>query len=98
MYLLPSFPDTFKQQVEQLTQVIEVTPGQLIGNGILTTGEIAGNIPEQALLIRTEEGLVIITGCSHPGIVRIVDNAIELTGDPVYLVLGGFHLGEHEQI
>jgi len=94
VYLLPSFPDTFKQQVEQLTQAIEVTPGQLIGNGILTTGEIAGNIPEQALLIRTEEGLVIITGCSHPGIARIVDNAIELTGDPVYLVLGGFHLGD----
>jgi len=93
VYLLPSFPDTFKQQVEQLTQAIEVTPGQVIGNGILTTGEIAGNIPEQSLLIRTGEGLVVITGCSHPGVVEIVESAVELTGDPVYLVLGGFHLG-----
>lgn len=92
VYLLPSFSDTYKRQVGLLTQVIEVTPGQFIGDGILTTGEIAINTPEQALVIRSGEGLVIITGCAHPGVVRIVERAIELTGDPVYLVLGGFHL------
>jgi len=74
--------------------VIEVTPGQVLGDSILTTGEISGNIPEQALLVRTEYGLVVITGCAHPGIVRIIESAIELTNDPVYLVLGGFHLGD----
>jgi 7,8-dihydropterin-6-yl-methyl-4-(beta-D-ribofuranosyl)aminobenzene 5'-phosphate synthase len=92
VYLLPSFTATYKQQVGIMTQVIEVTPGQNIGDGILTTGEIAVNTPEQALVIRSGEGLVIITGCAHPGIVRIVERAIELTGDPVYLVMGGFHL------
>jgi 7,8-dihydropterin-6-yl-methyl-4-(beta-D-ribofuranosyl)aminobenzene 5'-phosphate synthase len=92
VYLLPSFADTYKQQLGIMTQVIEVTPGQNIGDGILTTGEIAINTPEQALVIRSGEGLVIITGCAHPGIVRIVERAIELTGDPVYLVMGGFHL------
>lgn len=93
VYLLPSFADAFKNQVMQVTQVSEVTPGQVIGNGILTTGEIDGKIPEQALVIRTSDGLVVITGCAHPGIVRIIELAMELTGDPVYLVLGGFHLG-----
>jgi 7,8-dihydropterin-6-yl-methyl-4-(beta-D-ribofuranosyl)aminobenzene 5'-phosphate synthase len=97
VYLLPSFADSYKNQVTQLTQVSEVTPGQLIADGILTTGEIKGNIPEQALLVRTENGLVIVTGCAHPGIVRIVESAIELTNDPVYLVLGGFHLGDKSE-
>ena len=97
VYLLPSFADAYKQQVRQLTQVSEVTPGQVIADDTSTTGEIGGNIPEQALLIRTEKGLVIVTGCAHPGIVQIVERAIELTGDPVDLALGGFHLGSKDK-
>ena len=93
VYLLPSFADAYKNQVMRVTQVIEVTPRQVIGEDIFSTGEIGGNIPEQALVIRTRDGLVVITGCAHPGIVRIIERALELTGDPVYLVLGGFHLG-----
>ena len=93
VYLLPSFADAYKRQVGQVTQVIEVTPGQVIADGILTTGEIGGNIPEQALVIHTGKGLAVITGCAHPGIVRIIERAMELTDDRVYLVVGGFHLG-----
>jgi 7,8-dihydropterin-6-yl-methyl-4-(beta-D-ribofuranosyl)aminobenzene 5'-phosphate synthase len=92
VYLLASFASTYKNQVDQFTDVFEVTPGQGLGEGIFTTGEISGNIPEQALLVRTEYGLVIMTGCAHAGIVRIIEKATELTNDPVYLVLGGFHL------
>jgi 7,8-dihydropterin-6-yl-methyl-4-(beta-D-ribofuranosyl)aminobenzene 5'-phosphate synthase len=94
VYLLPSFADAYKKQVMQLANVSEVNPGQILGDGILTTGEIGGNIPEQALLVRTQNGLVVITGCAHPGIVRILERAVELTNDPVYMVLGGFHLGD----
>jgi 7,8-dihydropterin-6-yl-methyl-4-(beta-D-ribofuranosyl)aminobenzene 5'-phosphate synthase len=92
VYLLPSFAEAYKNQIAQLTQVNQVTSGQVIADDILTTGEIKGTTPEQALLIRTQNGLVIITGCAHPGIVQIIERAVELTGDPVYLVLGGFHL------
>ncbi|MBN1303495.1 MAG: MBL fold metallo-hydrolase [Anaerolineales bacterium] len=94
VYLLPSFADSYKQQLESVTQVYESTPGQVIADGILTTGEIGGSIPEQALMIQTRRGLVIITGCAHPGVTRIIERAMELTREPVYLVLGGFHLGE----
>jgi 7,8-dihydropterin-6-yl-methyl-4-(beta-D-ribofuranosyl)aminobenzene 5'-phosphate synthase len=97
VYLLPSFTDTYKHQVGLVTHVIEVTSEQFIADGILTTGEIPGNIPEQALVIRTGVGLVVITGCAHPGIVKIIERAKELTGDPVYLVLGGFHLGSKSE-
>jgi 7,8-dihydropterin-6-yl-methyl-4-(beta-D-ribofuranosyl)aminobenzene 5'-phosphate synthase len=51
------------------------------------------NIPEQALLLRTCEGLVVITGCAHPGIAAMVQQAREVGRDDIYLVVGGFHLG-----
>jgi 7,8-dihydropterin-6-yl-methyl-4-(beta-D-ribofuranosyl)aminobenzene 5'-phosphate synthase len=44
-------------------------------------------------MIETARGLVVITGCAHPGVVNIVRRAKELTGGEVHLVLGGFHLG-----
>lgn len=47
---------------------------------------------EQALLLRTQKGLVVITGCAHPGIVEILEIAQKRVQEPLYLVLGGFHL------
>ena len=42
-----------------------------------------------------KNGLVILTGCSHPGIINIVKHSIELTGiNEVQAVIGGFHLIE----
>ena len=97
VYLLPSFPSAFKSQVAQLTQVSEVAPRQEISDGLWTSGEIAGAIPEQALIILTEQGLVVITGCAHPGIVGIVEQAQAMFAEPVHLVLGGFHLGSKSE-
>jgi 7,8-dihydropterin-6-yl-methyl-4-(beta-D-ribofuranosyl)aminobenzene 5'-phosphate synthase len=37
---------------------------------------------------------VVITGCAHPGVVQIVENAKTMFGENVHLVMGGFHLGE----
>jgi 7,8-dihydropterin-6-yl-methyl-4-(beta-D-ribofuranosyl)aminobenzene 5'-phosphate synthase len=48
---------------------------------------------EQALVIQTDQGLLVITGCAHPGIVAIVEQAREMFDGPVRLVEGGFHLG-----
>jgi 7,8-dihydropterin-6-yl-methyl-4-(beta-D-ribofuranosyl)aminobenzene 5'-phosphate synthase len=93
IYIPPSFPTNYKNSLKQIAPIIEVEPGQTIMEGILTTGELGTSIPEQALIVRTTKGMVIITGCAHPGIVQMVEHAIGLTGDPVYLVTGGFHLG-----
>jgi 7,8-dihydropterin-6-yl-methyl-4-(beta-D-ribofuranosyl)aminobenzene 5'-phosphate synthase len=39
------------------------------------------------------KGLVILSGCAHSGIVNTVTHAREVTGvDPVFAVMGGFHL------
>jgi 7,8-dihydropterin-6-yl-methyl-4-(beta-D-ribofuranosyl)aminobenzene 5'-phosphate synthase len=97
VYLLAAFGDPFIEQTRRVTEVVEATPGLEITANILTTGEVPGGIPEQALVIRTGRGLVVVTGCAHPGIVRMVERAMELTGEPVYLVMGGFHLRDASQ-
>jgi 7,8-dihydropterin-6-yl-methyl-4-(beta-D-ribofuranosyl)aminobenzene 5'-phosphate synthase len=66
-----------------------------VGPDALVTGPVGGRIPEQALVIRRPEGLVVVVGCSHPGIVAIVEKARPAAGGKVLAVLGGFHLMEH---
>jgi 7,8-dihydropterin-6-yl-methyl-4-(beta-D-ribofuranosyl)aminobenzene 5'-phosphate synthase len=92
VYLLPSFPASFKQPISQVTTVIETTPDQVITEGIFTTGEMGGSTPEQAIAIEIDQGVVILTGCAHPGIIAVIEHVKETSGKPVHLVLGGFHL------
>lgn len=92
IFLLPSFPIKFKQLLSDKTSTVEVTPGLSIVEGVISTGELGTDIPEQALILKTVRGLVVITGCAHPGIVEILETAKELGGDNIHLVLGGFHL------
>ena len=51
-------------------------------------------LDDQAVIVHVEgRGLVVIGGCSHAGIINIVQYARKLTGiDKVCAVLGGFHL------
>jgi 7,8-dihydropterin-6-yl-methyl-4-(beta-D-ribofuranosyl)aminobenzene 5'-phosphate synthase len=52
-------------------------------------------LDDQALIMRVAgKGLVVITGCGHAGVVNIARYASLLTGgQPLYALLGGFHLG-----
>lgn len=48
---------------------------------------------DSALAIKTDKGLVVVSGCAHSGICNTVDYAIKITGvDKVHAVFGGFHL------
>jgi 7,8-dihydropterin-6-yl-methyl-4-(beta-D-ribofuranosyl)aminobenzene 5'-phosphate synthase len=51
-------------------------------------------LDEQAFVVDVKgKGLVVITGCGHPGIVNICRYVRRLTRDrPLYAVMGGFHL------
>ncbi len=61
--------------------------------GARSTGQVGRARTEQALALETPAGLVVITGCAHPGIVEMVRAARERHDGPVSLVMGGFHLG-----
>ncbi|HIC94865.1 MAG TPA: MBL fold metallo-hydrolase [Anaerolineae bacterium] len=93
VYLPISFPASFKAQVRVRARVVEVRGPMEIAEGVYTTGEMGSGIREQALAVRTAQGLVVVTGCAHPGIVGMVRRARQIAGDDVYLVMGGFHLG-----
>ena len=51
-------------------------------------------LDDQALIVNvTGRGLVVITGCGHAGVINIARYAQRLTGgQPLYALLGGFHL------
>ncbi|MEL7622398.1 MAG: MBL fold metallo-hydrolase [Clostridiales bacterium] len=49
---------------------------------------------DQSLVIKTEKGLFVVLGCSHAGIINILNHAIEKTGEKrIHTVIGGTHLG-----
>jgi len=68
-----------------------------IAKNIYVSGEMGFQIKEQALVIDTEKGLVIIVGCGHPGIDRMVEKIKTHFQKDVFLVLGGFHTLEANQ-
>ncbi len=47
---------------------------------------------EIALVIDTSHGIVVFAGCSHPGIMNMIDSIGERFDRPVYAVIGGIHL------
>ncbi len=58
-----------------------------IDRDISTTGELRNM--EQSLIINTEKGLIVIVGCSHPGLKLILNKASEF--GQVFGVVGGLH-------
>jgi 7,8-dihydropterin-6-yl-methyl-4-(beta-D-ribofuranosyl)aminobenzene 5'-phosphate synthase len=60
--------------------------------GIRTSDEFGTAIKEEALLIDTPDGLVVVVGCSHPGIVPMLQQVRATAGRPIHAVIGGFHL------
>ena len=89
-----SFSMHFKSDMKRYgVELIETKWACEILPGFFTTGELDGPVKEQAALVQTEAGTVVITGCAHPGIVRIVEGAKKiLPKDDIALVMGGFHL------
>jgi len=51
---------------------------------------------DSAIALKTERGVVVISGCSHAGICNICEYAKHVTGLPLYAVIGGFHLFEND--
>jgi 7,8-dihydropterin-6-yl-methyl-4-(beta-D-ribofuranosyl)aminobenzene 5'-phosphate synthase len=71
----------------RVTEPFEVVPG------IYSTGIVQGQPPEQSLVIETSQGLVMLVGCSHPGVVKLVETAqMQRKKESIRLLLGGFHM------
>ena len=72
-----------------IDKTIEIVPGMYL---IALVSDKPGTLElrELSLAIRTPDGLVLVVGCSHPGVERIVQEASAI--DPhINLLLGGLH-------
>lgn len=81
IWLPPSFRGVKRGEVIKVNEPREINPG------IYSTGELEGI--EQSMGVKTDKGLVLIVGCSHPYMGNIL-NAIRQFGE-IYGIIGGMH-------
>ena len=57
-------------------------------------GLLVDDVPESmSMVINTEKGLVVISGCGHAGLVNTLEHAANVTGaEGIHAAIGGFHL------
>jgi len=92
LFIPSSFRERYKKKLNQTTHVIEIVPWQSLSKDIYTTGEIGSDFAEQSLVLTTGRGIVIVTGCAHTGILRIVEDVKNQFGGPICMILGGIYL------
>jgi len=75
---------------ELIDQTTEIAPGITL---IALISDLPGTkeLKELSLAVNTADGIVLVVGCSHPGIERIVEAAAAIN-PRIRLIAGGFHL------
>lgn len=85
-------------QVRTMGGRLRLVSGPLkIRDGVYLSGEVVGHygnepMPEQALVLESSRGLILLVGCAHPGIVEMVEHVKLAFSRSVYGVIGGLHL------
>jgi 7,8-dihydropterin-6-yl-methyl-4-(beta-D-ribofuranosyl)aminobenzene 5'-phosphate synthase len=75
---------------ELIDKTTEIAPGITL---IALVSEAPGTreLKELSLAVNTPDGIVLVVGCSHPGIDKIVEAAATIN-PKIHLIAGGFHL------
>jgi 7,8-dihydropterin-6-yl-methyl-4-(beta-D-ribofuranosyl)aminobenzene 5'-phosphate synthase len=81
IYMLSSMGTIPGRRVISVSQPLQIT------SNVVSIGELKGM--EQSLAIKTGKGIVLVTGCSHPGVGTILDAASSLGN--IYGIVGGLH-------
>lgn len=90
-----SFTGQFKSNLVKLgLEPLLVNGHANICNNLYTSGEFDYAIAEHALILDTKNGLVVMTGCCHPGIINMLKKIKSDFNKNIYMVFGGFHLLE----
>ena len=79
-----------RANLQLIDQTTEIAPGITL-IALVSDKPTTLELKELSLAIKTDDGLVVVVGCSHPGIDRIVEAARAI--DPhIHLIAGGLHL------
>jgi 7,8-dihydropterin-6-yl-methyl-4-(beta-D-ribofuranosyl)aminobenzene 5'-phosphate synthase len=89
VYVPHSFSKRLRNELASRFNLHEVKDAQKIRDGVWTTGELGKGIKEQSLVVETIKGLVVIVGCSHPGVRNIFSAASKF--GKIWGVVGGMH-------
>ncbi len=93
VYVPESFPEPFVTTVRRMGATVRTVAGpRELAEGVHTTGEMGSDVKEQALILETRDGLVVMTGCAHPNVATMTERAADYLGGEILLVMGGFHL------
>ena len=94
VYITDSFFDEFIENNPDYDRslIIPVKKGLEIFSGTYSTGEAGSKKKEHSLLFKTEQGLVIVTGCAHQGLIEMIESVKSKFSENIFLVVGGFHL------
>lgn len=98
VYICPNFKQEIKDRITSFgVKIVKASEPLKIKDNVYSTGQMEGKsdgraIAEQSLIIKSKEGLIVITGCAHPGIINIIDNVKKQFNENIYLILGGLHL------
>lgn len=90
VYLTPAFSD--KVVARARSAGARVVANGPVGPVLYTTGALEGPPEEHALVIDLGRGVVVVCGCSHPGIAGMLEQIQARFGKPILLAIGGFHL------
>jgi 7,8-dihydropterin-6-yl-methyl-4-(beta-D-ribofuranosyl)aminobenzene 5'-phosphate synthase len=94
VFMPRSFPASFGREVARYGAAVEIVAGpRRLMEGLHSTGEMGRAIKEQALIVDAQPGLIVLTGCAHPGVENMAEQAMRYRGAGIYLLMGGFHLG-----
>jgi len=89
VYVPHSFSKRLRGELTSRFRLNEVKGTQKICEGVWTTGELGNGIKEQSLVLKTGKGLVVLVGCSHPGVRKIFSAASKF--GKISGVVGGMH-------
>ena len=89
VYVPHSFSKRLRGELASRFKLHEVKGTEKIREGVWTTGELGNEIKEQSLVLKTSKGLVVVVGCSHPGVRKIFSAASKF--GKISGVVGGMH-------
>jgi 7,8-dihydropterin-6-yl-methyl-4-(beta-D-ribofuranosyl)aminobenzene 5'-phosphate synthase len=90
VFAVDSFSGKMKELIRRNAELVEVGSNAFeVAPGVHSTGKLCNSVDEQGLLVETEKGIVVLVGCSHPGLEKILEKAKGF--GKVHAVVGGFH-------
>lgn len=97
---LPSRNPSVELRIKELggTPIVATKP-QRIAHACMSTGRIEGRISEHSVIINIKDkGLIVLTGCAHPGLIKIIETSRQVSGvSMVHGVMGGFHVSREKE-